>query len=371
MAICLSHGGGRTIYSSEKPTNELLVGTADGVCLLVRDRYGAPWKLARQSLHGYHVCALVIEPLSGTAFAGTHNGGVARSRDLGETWEFCNRGLNSTNVYSLNYSQSRDKLRIYAGSEPAHMFVSETLGADWRELDALRSVPSVSEWFFPAPPHVAHVKFVTFDPQDPECIYACIEQGALLKSADGGTSWQQLHGPNNSLMRKTKGDSHRLIIRPSNPKEMFLPTGYGMQRSADGGLSWTDDSKRTPWIGYPDPMVFHPKHDELMFVAGARRNPGLWPRTKGADSKVARSRDAGNTWELVGKGLAEPLKANFEAMTIEAWDGSCAIYLANTDGEIHCSDDEGESWQRIAAGLPAVSKGAHYKILRGDFGRAA
>ena len=54
-----------------------------------------------------------------------------------------------------------------------------------RELAGLRAVPTASTWSFPAPPHIAHTKFITFDPKDSRTIYACIEQGALLKSIDG------------------------------------------------------------------------------------------------------------------------------------------------------------------------------------------
>ena len=61
------------------------------------------------------------------------------------------------------------------------------------------------------------------------------------------------------------------------------------------------------------------------------------------------------------------MKANFEAMTLEAWNGSCALFLGNTDGDIFYSDDEGENWHRIAQ-LPAVSKGGHHMLLGGGPG---
>jgi hypothetical protein len=75
MAICLSHSGD-AIYSSSAPSNELFVGTTDGVFLLARDKKGGEWRTARQSLNGYHVCSMLIEPSSGAMFAATHNGGV-------------------------------------------------------------------------------------------------------------------------------------------------------------------------------------------------------------------------------------------------------------------------------------------------------
>src|SRR5579862_8709359 len=98
MAICLSHGG-TTIYSSQKPSDEMLVGTVDGVVFLERDTVSHPWKVAKRTLRGRHVIALLIEPVTGTIFATMHNGGVAASRDSGDTWEFRNTGIASENVY--------------------------------------------------------------------------------------------------------------------------------------------------------------------------------------------------------------------------------------------------------------------------------
>jgi photosystem II stability/assembly factor-like uncharacterized protein len=365
MAICLSHSGD-AIYSSSAPSNELFVGTTDGVFLLARDKKGGEWRTARQSLNGYHVCSMLIEPSSGAMFAATHNGGVAVSRDSGRNWTFCNRGLTALNAYSVAYSQAGGRVRIYAGTEPAHIFVSEDLGANWKELSSMRSVSNVNEWNFPSPPHVAHVKVIAIDPHNPDCIYSCVEQGELLRSTDGGATWQDLLGPG-GILKESEGDAHRLIIRPSHPKEMFMPTGVGLFHSFDGGVTWQNDKERISRIGYPDPMVFHPKREDLMFIAGGRQHPGFWLQSKNADSAVARSRDGGNSWELAMRGLPEPMKANFEAMTLEAWNGSCALFLGNTDGDIFYSDDEGENWHRIAQ-LPAVSKGGHHMLLGGGPG---
>jgi photosystem II stability/assembly factor-like uncharacterized protein len=369
MAICLSHSG-EAIYSSNAPARELFVGTADGVWLLQRSEDAAGWKVVNQSLGGYHVCSMLIEPSSGQIFAGTHNGGVAVSNDNGRNWTFRNNGLTSLNVYSLACAKVEGRLRLYAGTEPAHLFVSEDMGVNWKELYAMTKVAGVEQWTFPSPPHIAHVKFISFDPHHPNHIYSCVEQGELLKSEDGGATWRCLLGPA-GVRKESEGDAHRIIIRPSNPRELFMPTGFGLFHSMDGGKTWTNDKDKIPLIGYPDPLVFNPKREDLMFIAGARQNPGFWFQTRQAESSVARSRDGGRTWQPITCGLPMPMKANFEAMTLEAWDSSCAVFLANTDGEIYCSDDEGENWRKIADGLPAISKNGHYMILNGSFGPGA
>jgi photosystem II stability/assembly factor-like uncharacterized protein len=357
MAICLSHGG-QTIYSVPSPSKDLLVATIDGVVFLNRKGQGSPWQVKRKALEGRHIIALTTEPKSGTIFATMHNGGVAASEDFGETWEFRNQGIASENVYCITCSSAGDQVRLYVGTEPAHLYVSEDMGGSWRELSSLRTVPSVSKWTFPAPPHDAHVKNVAVDPSNPDTVYACVEQGGLFKSVDGGETWKELQGFND--------DCHRLFIRPSNPKELILPTGYGFYRSFDGGETWEEITERISRIGYPDPLVFNPLQEKLMFLAGAEADPFHWMQTKSANPRIARSRDGGSTWEVLGRGMPEHLDANFEAMTMEAWDGGCTVYAGNTDGEIYATEDEGETWAKVVEGIPALSKTIHYTILGHD-----
>jgi len=360
MTICLSHGG-QSIFTSDGPSDGLWVATADGLYLLNRTARGKHWKVAQRVLEGKHVNAVVFDPSQGVIVAGMHNGGIAVSEDAGKSWEFRNEGLTSHNVYAVSLSRSGGHLKLYAGTEPVHLFVSDDVGRRWQELTSLRRAPSAPEWRFPAPPNLAHVKFITFDPQTSGVIYVCIEQGGLLKSTDGGSSWEDLTG------RGFNDDCHRLIIRPSHPHQLFLPTGFGFYCSQDGGTTWTNISEKIAGIGYPDLLVYHPHNDQLMFVAGAGAIPPAWAESGTANPKIARSRDGGETWTMVGRGLPEELKPNFEAMTLEGWKGGSAVYIGNTDGEVYVTEDEGETWTKIIQGLPAISKGGHYLILRYGF----
>ena len=187
MALCLSHGG-TTVYSSDSPSDQILIATVRGVFTAER-RDAKNWRVSRKSLEACHVSSLVIDPTSGTLFAGCHKGSLYASRDLGKTWERRDNGLTQKDVWSLNFARTNGSSKLYAGTEPAHLFVSEDLGETWDEIASLRSVPSVPYWNFPPPPHTAHVKNITFDPHNPRAIYIGVEQGALLKSEDGGLTW--------------------------------------------------------------------------------------------------------------------------------------------------------------------------------------
>ena len=214
------------------------------------------------------------------------------------------------------------------------------------------------------PPHVAHTKFITFDPHDSKTIYACIEQGAFLKSSDDGKSWREL---NTVGLYKDKNrpvehfyDVHRCLIDPRDPNSIFVTGGAGVYVTKTGGSSW-ERWTSPEWAAdvYPDGFTWNPKNPELMFVAAAEHNPATWRKageTARAEGKIYRSRDGGKNWQRLGGGLPESLKHEFGALCLEESNGSCSIFGGTTGGEIFCSEDNGESWTLITAELAPISK---------------
>jgi photosystem II stability/assembly factor-like uncharacterized protein len=354
MAICLSQNGATT-YFSKVPSERLFIATADGVFTVDR-KTGKEWSVSGSSLKGCHISSLIMEPGSGLMFAGVHKGPVYASADSGETWQLRDKGLAQRDVFSLSCANIRGKVKLYAGTEPAHLFESDDLGQSWREIVSFRTLPSLPKWSFPAPPHIAHVKNITFDPDNPTTIYVSVEQGGLFKSRDGGVSWQELHG--------FYEDVHRLVIRPSNPNWFYITGGNGLYQSKDWGETWEHVTDRSMRVGYPDPLLLHPHQEELMFMAGAITAPTHWRKNGTADSRIARSRDSGKSWEILNKGLPEHVRGNFEAMVMEIWEHSFCLFAGTTDGDVFYSDDEGEHWSGIATGLPPISKHGHYKLLQ-------
>lgn len=368
MAIGLSHGG-TNVYSSKERSQQLWVGTRDGLVLFERDHGG--WREARRALRGQHISAIIFEPTSGTMFAGAFLGSVHASADGGKTWERRDNGIASHDVYSLACRVVDGKVRVYCGTQPAHLFVSEDLGLHWSELPSLRSVPSTDKWSFPAPPHVAHTKFITFDPVDPHTIYACIEQGAFLKSTDEGRSWTELNTVG-LLADKNRPvehfyDVHRCLIDPRDPKRIYVTGGAGLYVTSTGGGSW-ERWMSPEWAAdvYPDGLVFNPRDPDQMFVATAEHNPQTWrkagPQAR-AEGKIFRSNDGGKHWQRLRGGLPENLKHEFGALCLEESNGACSIFGGTTGGEVFASDDNGESWSCIASTLAPISKKGHERLL--------
>lgn len=354
MQVFLSLGG-RTVFTGTGPADRLLVATARGVYGLKRAN-NRTWRTAWTALDRQHVSALETDPESGTLFAGIYGGGIQASTDDGKTWQARDRGLGSETVYSLARADTPSGTKIYAGTEPAHLFESTDLGASWTEIASLRDAPSLPQWTFPAPPHIAHVKFIAVAPDDPDVIYAAIEVGGLLKSLDGGGSWEELDG--------FYEDVHRIAICGSDPNSVYISTGNGLFHSGDGGQAWKRMTEPTYAIAYPDPLLVVPGRETLMFMSGATGAPRTWHKTNHADSHIARSRDAGETWELLSGGLPVPVDGNMEAMSLMSWPGGLELFAATTGGDIYFSGDEGEHWSKIMDGLPSIAKSRHDKILQ-------
>src|SRR5262249_58128009 len=141
-------------------------------------------------------------------------------------WARRDGGLTAHEVYSLGCPTLGGGARLYAGTEPAHLFYSDDLGRNWTELPALRSV-DMSQWGFPAPPHIAHTKHITFHPQDPHTLFVGVEQGGLLKSTDDGRTFRVIHGMDD--------DVHRTVINRLHPDQMYITTVADMNVTPDDG----------------------------------------------------------------------------------------------------------------------------------------
>ncbi len=358
--VCLSTNG-TNHFTLAEPASTVFVATIEGVAELRRDAAGN-WSVARRSLDGSHVSSLTIDPVGGV-FAAVMPGTLMYSADGGASWEARANGIKEGGMYSLRCLPHGDGARIYVGTQPVGLYRSDDGGQSWQDLAGVRIAPLHETWRFPAPGHEPHLKTLAVDPRDPNTLYAGVEQGALLKSVDGGETWSDLDEFVDYEHFVYK-DIHQVMLRPSNPDEVFITTGLGIFHSTNRGVNWeqlTDSSFR---IGYPDQLLFAPGNDSRMFVSGGFATPNFWIEEKSAKGTIMLSEDAGRTWRAPRGGFPEG-RANVEAMTMCAFPGGYEILAGTSDGEVYLSRDEGETWQLIVQGLSPVSKPTHDTLIAG------
>src|SRR3989441_1187203 len=107
-----------------------------------------------------------------------------------------------------------EKCQIKAESEARYLGCRDGVplrrdrGESWRELDALLELPSQPNWSFPPRPWTSHVRWIAPSPYDANLLLVGIELGGLMRSSDGGESWQD-HRPG------AQPDVHSLAWHPS------------------------------------------------------------------------------------------------------------------------------------------------------------
>lgn len=349
--ICLSNAGSHS-HVAMAPSDTIAIGTVDGVAILRRE--DGEWQVAHTGLRGCFISA-VTESAGGTLFAASHGIGVARSRDGGITWDWCNAGVEHFDLWSAKAGTLAGRDVVGIGTLPANVYLSHDDGDSWTRLSALRQLPSAAEWSFPPPPHAAHIKDIVFDG---DRMMVGIEIGGCMVSTDGGETFSELPVEPEVIER----DIHRILLHPDRPDRIVVANGIvGVATSEDRGATWTRNPM-LPHAEYPDAFVINPRNPDEFILAAGDGWPNNWYARGRARGRIVRSRDAGQSWERLLGGLPDGQRALFSALSVEAHDAGLSLYTADTDGQVFESLDGGDRWTIIADVAP-VSKGEFHRAL--------
>jgi photosystem II stability/assembly factor-like uncharacterized protein len=303
----------------------LYAATGDAIARL--DERGGDWAV-EVSLGGSGAQCLAVDPHDGDAvFAGLRAGGVQKTTDGGRTWTDC--ALPKPGVFSLAVS-ARDGA-VYAGTEPSALFRSDDGGRTWRELDALLALPSRPTWSFPPRPWTSHVRWIAPSPHDADLLLVGIELGGLMRSTDGGASWQD-HRPG------AQRDVHSLAWHPRAHGRAYEAGGGGAASSEDAGETWSaaDEGRDRH---YTWSVVVDPADPELWYVSAST---GPFAAHGGRDPQARIYRRTAGEWRPLSDGLPDPIPAMPYALV--AAEGRLFAGLA--DGQIWQSNDRGDTWRR-------------------------
>jgi photosystem II stability/assembly factor-like uncharacterized protein len=302
----------------------LYAATGDAIARL--DEAGE-WA-AELSLRGSGAQCLAVDPHDpDTVYAGLRERGVRRTDDGGRTWVDCSPP--EPGIFSLAVSAADGA--VYAGTEPSRLFRSDDRGETWRELESLLELPSRPTWSFPPRPWTSHVRWIAPSPHDAALILVGIELGGLMRSTDGGATWQD-HRPG------AQPDVHSLAWHPRAPGRAYEAGGGGAAFSEDGGDTWqpADDGRDRD---YTWSVAVDPDEPELWYVSAST---GPFAAHGGRDPQARIYRRRGDEpWEALAGGLPEPLPAMPYALV--AADGRLFAGLA--DGQIWESKDRGDTWR--------------------------
>jgi photosystem II stability/assembly factor-like uncharacterized protein len=270
-----------------------------------------------------------------TVFVGLNGGGVRKTTDGGRTWS--ESGLAEQQIFSVAVSAADGA--VYAGTEPSALYRSDDGGQSWRELESLLELPSQPTWSFPPRPWTSHVRWIAPSPHEAGTILAGIELGGLMRSTDGGGTWQD-HRPG------AQPDVHSLAWHPSAPGRAYEAGGGGAAFSEDGGNTWTpaDDGRdrHYTWsvaVDPDDPELWYVSASSGPFAAHGRGDPqaGIYRRRNGS-------------WDVLAGGLPDPLHSMPYALVAT----EDRLYAGLRNGELWESRDHGDTCERCDVTLPRL-----------------
>jgi hypothetical protein len=358
------------IMPAKKPAKRkvtLLIGTVKGVFLYHGDEARTKWKLTGPHLGGWEVFSVCGDARNDRILVGTGHfstGPTIRvSRDLGETWSGVKLDpkfpktskAELKHIWQIVPGHPAEPGTWYAGVDDAALFVSRDDGDTWRELTGLTQHPTRPRWMPGFGGLCLHS--IVVDPSNPRRLWVGISAVGVFRSEDAGETWRLCNeGLHNVAPEFIKDPDlgrcvHKMVGDPVQPGVLHLQYHGGVFSSRDGADSWQRISRGLP-NDFGFPMAATPR--DLFVVPLIADQNRVVP--DGA-LKVWRSRDRGRTWRALTKGL--PQKEHYVGVLRDAMTSDpltpAGVYFGTTGGELFCSNDDGDTWQKLPASFPRIT----------------
>jgi photosystem II stability/assembly factor-like uncharacterized protein len=357
----------------------VLAGTRKGAFVLTSDGTRKQWEVSGPHFAGWEIYHLKGSPAQPDRLYASQSSGwsgqvIQRSDDGGATWapvgnQFAYQGTPGTHqwydgtphpwefarVWHLEPSLD-DPDTVYAGVEDAGLFRSVDGGQSWQELPRLRGHESGPSWQPGAGGMCLHT--ILLDPVQQGRMFAAISAAGAFRSDDAGQTWRPInHGLQSEGIPDPDAEVghcvHRLAMHPSRPDVLFMQKHWDVMRSDDGGGSWREISGNLP-SDFGFPIDVHAHEPDTIYVVPITSDALHFPPE--GKLRVYRSRTGGDDWEPLTTGLPQEncyVNVLRDAMAVDSLD-SCGVYFGTTGGQIYASADSGDSWAPIVRDLPAV-----------------
>jgi len=300
---------------------------------------------------------------------------VMRSEDLGVNWYSVHNDLDSGLFASdLQIDPVDSDILYLAGSRLPFTTPGVCLE---KTIDAGR------HWFDITPDGLIEHKIwsLTISPFDNQILYICTRANGVLKSVDGGESWNGLNEglaarnvfklridpvsghlyigtAYQGIFRSTdegatwekisdninQAECTDIAVNPRNPDTVYVATRGGVYRSIDGASSWERLDLDVPFF-YTESqgVAIDPYDPDNIFIS-------FYDYERVGEGGIFRSTDGGESWQIFTSGL--PAGGYYRRIAIANYgDGTRRIFLGGIG--LYYSDNLGENWQLCGSGLPS------------------
>jgi photosystem II stability/assembly factor-like uncharacterized protein len=349
---------------------ELLVGTKKGLFVLRGDAAAAtPFSIAYRTFPGDVVEFAIRDPRSGRYFASVTSGfygpRLMYTDDPGAEWQQSSgpafpesSGTSVERIWVVKPGEVDGVL--YAGVDPAALFVSADGGASWSLNQPLWEERQAGDW----QPGLGGLALHSICPWpgDPQRLAVGVSAAGVWITEDAGQSWRSgFTGLVPEYLPEEARDGtnilcvHNMHRAPLRPERLFMQFHGNVYRSDDEGGSWLEIRAGLP-SGFGFPMVLDPSDAGSAFViplVGAEDRV-----TPGGMVRVFVTRDAGSTWTSLCEGL--PAREAYLTVLRQAFDGEgkgkgMGLYFGATSGDVFGSADAGASWFTVHERLAPVT----------------
>jgi hypothetical protein len=351
----------------------LLIGTRKGLVIARSERDHRDWSVEPIHFANKEVYAVAVDPRRDPPrlFAGVGTGHwgsyLVHSDDLGRTWVEPDRpplalpeGTETAlvRVWQIQPAAGNQPDVVYAGVEPHALLRSDDGGLTFSVVEGLWNHPHRAAWTPGGGGACLHT--VLPHPTDPQRVIVAMSTAGVYRTADGGATWEPANRgiqavwlPEGQRHPDFGQCVHKVAMHLSRPDRLYAQNHFGVYRSDDGGDSWDSIESGLPsTFGFP--IVVHPHRPDTIYTFPLRADEERMPPD--GRCQVYRSDDAGDSWTALSAGLPQdPYYAAVlrDAMCTVGGDPA-GVYFGTRLGEVYGSSDDGDSWTAVATHLPDV-----------------
>ncbi len=291
------------------------------------------------------VRAIVVDPRqTNRLYIGTQVGPYV-SENGGDSWKSLPLGSDNAVTWSILLHPTDEKV-IYVGTQDQGVFRTTNGGTSWEGLNV------------PEPAGLCRMGFpsrtvrMCLDPSNPDEVYVGVEVGGLVRSLDGGDTWEDIGRGLMDLAGQdhlrsqigsdtdTEGmmDTHATTVSAAHPGVVIHATRMGLFRSDDKGETWSEMGigKHSP-LTYARDVQVSVHEPETMYAA-------LSVAAVSDAGSLYKSTDFGETWSRYDHGVS--VESTMMHIGQNAKTPDCVVAGARR-GQVFCTEDGGDSWTQI------------------------
>ncbi len=328
----------------------ILVGTTKGVFLVAGEHDRTGWTVRGPFCDGWPINHVIGDPATGMIWAGGggdwNGAGIWRSSDGGDNWDVVRLTKGQMDEWAANDPDFAEMISwsdaplpfgetfsqiwslcsahgaLYAGTKPAGLIRSRDGGASWEQVPSLSNHPSAESWNPGGAGLVLHT--IVPHPSDPAKLWIGISAAGVFATEDGGLTWER----RNRLSNAETCEEHS---HPAAPRDGETGHCVHNMMRASGELD----------------LLYQQNHH------------GVW-----------RSNNGGRSWDDITGGLPStfgfPIRVHPHdsrtIWTIPLNGDSQGRFPPAAAAAVWRSRNGGESWEDLREGLP--QEGCFFTVLR-------